>query len=69
MPESVVTGFSTPRKSIERVSFYDQEKDSLRKCVILSQTKNIEKALLKLLLGEFVHLFDLFKFPKTQQII
>ena len=39
----------TPRKSIERLLFswsYDQEKHNLHKCVILSQTKNIEKVLI-----------------------
>ena len=35
---------------------------------VLSQTKNIEKVL-SFFSGELVHLFDLFKFPKTQQLI
>ena len=43
----------------------------LGKCVILSQTKNIEKVLFQFLflVGGFVLLFVLFKFPKAQQLV
>ena len=44
---------------------YNQEKCNLHKCVILSQTKNIEKVLFKFLLWEFVHLCVLFQVIKV----
>ena len=72
MQKPVYQEINTLCKSIGRVSFswsFDQEKSSLHRCIILSQTKNIEKVLFKFLSEEFVHLLYLFKFSIAQQLI
>ena len=68
-----VTGLENPLaigREADIFLSYGPGKHNWHKCVILSQTKNIEKVLFKCcFLVEFVHLFVLFKFPKAQQLI